>query len=774
MEKRVVLFLVISLGIIFGYDLILKELGYSPLSDSPILDQPDSKTSSELPDSQDSPVIQKDDETRRIPIDEGMMSSGSAKVEEQEEQIETIETPLYKVDVTNRGAQIQSWQLKKYLSQSEDVDPEDAGPVELVYSEGQFSGPLSLRLPDEEVTQLLQTGMYEVQRDFSILDDAHPVGRLTFTYQNEDRGLWIQKELSFHHDSYVVDVVVKTRGLTENLDVLLGTNFGVVEWGQGFIGLLGPAWMIGDVVEKEAPETEIQRSGDIRWAALQDKYFISVIIPEGASGVFAKTETERVVSAGVQFPGASGAQSRSFRLYAGPKQFDTLKGFHIGLEDTIDFGWFIYGSWTIVKAVAKPLFYVLRFLYDYTQNYGIAIILLTVGIKLLFVPLQYKSYKSMQGMQKIQPKVQEVQNKFKDDRERLNKELMNLYREHKVNPVGGCLPMLLQMPVFVALFNILYMTVDLRQAPFMLWISDMSVPDPYYVLPILMGVSMVVQQKIMPTTMDPTQAKMMLMLPVFLTFLFLTFPAGLVLYWITNNALTIAQQFITDRYIFKKPTFSSKPSEGPTSDKKDTGQPQAVLDESKDRQEPSRSSGSRETKEVRNRKGMDQQRPQVESVMRDLEKLQEEFDSELGRQENLSQELLNKANTLTTDIETLQQKGPQGDVEQQLEGSRQSFKELKRDIQQYHSQQKTSRKALSRKLQKTLDKIHHIPQENIEKILPSQFQQVREKVKATQEEFTTQLSAQRESIQDKVSSIQEALALVEGGGEPGRSSNNAE
>ena len=207
-------------------------------------------------------------------------------------------------------------------------------------------------------------------------------------------------------------------------------------------------------------------------------------------------------------------------------------------------------------AVAKPLFYVLRFLYDYTQNYGVAIILLTCGIKLLFVPLQYKSYKSMQGMQTIQPKVQALQQKLKDDRERLNRELIKLYKEHKVNPVGGCLPMFLQMPAFISLFNILYMTVDLRQAPFILWISDLSVPDPFYVLPILMGASMVVQQKIMPTTMDPTQARMMLLLPVFLTFLFLTFPAGLVLYWLTNNVLTITQQFITDRFILKKPTFT--------------------------------------------------------------------------------------------------------------------------------------------------------------------------------------------------------------------------
>jgi YidC/Oxa1 family membrane protein insertase len=196
---------------------------------------------------------------------------------------------------------------------------------------------------------------------------------------------------------------------------------------------------------------------------------------------------------------------------------------------------------------------VLRFLNEYTHNYGVTIILLTMGIKLLFVPLQYKSYKSMKQMQMIQPKVAALQEKLKDDRDKLNKELIKLYRDHKVNPVGGCLPMILQMPVFVALFNILYMTIDLRQAPFVGWITDLSVQDPYYVLPIIMGATMVIQQKITPTTMDPTQAKIMLVLPVFMTFLFINFPAGLVLYWLTNNVLTIGQQVLTDRLYANRP-----------------------------------------------------------------------------------------------------------------------------------------------------------------------------------------------------------------------------
>lgn len=537
MEIRIIIFLLISFGIIFGSDLVMKELGLVP-PDPPVVEEGQDQAPRvgqdplSSPGTQTSADAQPAHEPERPAVDEA---------------IETIETPLYRAAFTTRGAQVQSWQLKRHLTQDED-NPQ---PIELVYPEGHFAGPMSVAAKAPGVNDRLKNSVFAVSRDFDTLSDRNPTGHLTFTYRDED--LLVEKEFTFHHDSYVVDVALRVDGLDDVVEVLLGTNFGVVEWGQGFIGALGSAWMIDDVLEKETPEPEIRRSGDLRWAALQDKYFISVLIPEGAQGVFARTETEHVVTSGVEFPLDPGGGEIRFQLYAGPKQFDLMRALGHGLEDTIDFGWFIYGSWSIVRAVAQPLFYVLRFLYEYTENYGVAIILLTCGVKLLFVPLQYKSYKSMQGMQKIQPKVQAVQAKFKDDRERLNRELMKLYKEHKVNPVGGCLPMLLQMPVFISLFNILYMTVDLRRAPFMLWITDLSIPDPYYVFPILMGASMVIQQKIMPTTMDPTQAKMMLLLPVFLTFLFLTFPSGLVVYWFTNNVLTIAQQVITDRVILKKP-----------------------------------------------------------------------------------------------------------------------------------------------------------------------------------------------------------------------------
>lgn len=550
MEQRTIIFLVLSLAIILGYDFLLKEFGFLP-EPVPIeeqhFQQPDGQaSSSEFVDHDSSEPIETFGETR------GIISST--------ETLEEVETSLYRTSISNRGAQIRSWKLTHYLTQETD----DPKPIDFIYPEGHFAGPLSVQVSDPIITKLLETALYEVSRDFDSLSPTSPTGTITYTFRDEENGIAIQKELTFHYDSYLMDVVIRTEGLENGVDVLLGTNFGVVEWGKGYIGAIGPAWMIGDELEKESPDPEIRKSGDVRWAALQDKYFISVMIPEAsARGVFAKTEMERVVTAGLEFPPSSEEPRIAFQLYAGPKQFGSMKALGYGLEDTIDFGWFIYDTWDIVRFVAKPLFFVLLFFHDYTNNFGVAIILLTGCIKLLFVPLQYKSYKSMQGMQKIQPKVQALQKKFKEDRERLNSELIKLYKEHKVNPVGGCLPMLLQMPAFISLFNILYMTVDLRQAPFILWITDLSVPDPFYVLPILMGVSMVLQQKIMPTTMDPTQAKMMLLLPVFLTFLFLTFPAGLVLYWLTNNVLTITQQFVTDRFILKKPTFTQPPQDPP-------------------------------------------------------------------------------------------------------------------------------------------------------------------------------------------------------------------
>jgi YidC/Oxa1 family membrane protein insertase len=573
MEKRVIVFLILSLAIIIGYDYVLKQTGILPPAAES--DQhPASDPAASTPQESATPAADKkaSTETARTPATTSTSELPVAQAQPaSEEQAQEVVTDLFRAVFSNRGAVLTSWELTRYTSTNKDK-PE---PIQMVYHGGKFRKPLSLQAADSALTTRMNDGLYEVQRDFSTLDAAHPTGHLTFTYADSKSGLRAVKELTFHHDTYVVDIAVRTEGVNGPVDVVLGTNFGIIEWGEGFIGLIGPATKVDDKIAKDAPDTEVERKGSIGWVALQDKYFLGVLIPTGASSAVIKKEGEKLFSAAVRYAAPPSSAAVSMSLYAGPKEFDTLKSFNNGLEDTIDFGWFIYGSWGIVKAVAKPLFSVLRFINDYTHNYGVAIILLTVSIKLLFVPLQYKSYKSMKDMQLVQPKVAALQAKYKDDRERLNKELIKLYRDHKVNPVGGCLPMVLQMPVFVALFNILYMTIDLRQAPFFLWITDLSAQDPYYVLPIIMGVSMVIQQKIMPTTMDPTQAKIMLLLPAFMTLLFLSFPAGLVLYWLTNNVITITQQFVTDRYIFKKrampssePMLTSTAEDGQKSNKK--------------------------------------------------------------------------------------------------------------------------------------------------------------------------------------------------------------
>ncbi len=553
MEKRVIVFLVLSLGIIFGYEYLLKELGLLP---EPTISEPAEPSASDTPPSNTSAGSPASSAPATKEPASPSHSGGNVRVQEPRgeapalEFIE-VETDLYRAKFTTRGAALTSWELKRYRNSSD-----EKSLVQLVRQRGKFAEPLTITVEDTSRSKELNEGIYKVEKDFTTLDQDHPTGHITFSYSNPATGIWLQKQLTFHIESYVVDIALKSNGLGEAVKLGLGTNFGVVDWGEGFIGSVGAASLIDDKIEHDMPESETEHKGSVKWVALQDKYFISALIPKTGASAWPKKQGEKLVSTAIRLPIDPSGTPLELQLFAGPKEFDTLQNLQVRLEDTIDFGWFLFGSWDTVRAVAKPIFYVLRYINDYTHNYGLTIILLTVIIKLLFVPLQYKSYTSMKKMQGIQPKVAAVQEKFKDDRDRLNKELIKLYRDHKVNPVGGCLPMLLQMPVFVSLFNILYMTIDLRQAPLGLWITDLSLQDPYYILPIIMGISMMVMQKIQPTTMDPTQAKMMLMLPVAMTFLFVNFPAGLVLYWLTNNVLTIVQQFVTDHFFFRAPAVT--------------------------------------------------------------------------------------------------------------------------------------------------------------------------------------------------------------------------
>ncbi|KAA1190539.1 membrane protein insertase YidC [Pseudohalioglobus sediminis] len=285
------------------------------------------------------------------------------------------------------------------------------------------------------------------------------------------------------------------------------------------------------------------------WIAMLQHYFLSAWIPKAEQ---THTYSTRVTSSGFNIagftspalvldPGQSGKTGAAF--YAGPKDQYRLAEISPYLDLVVDYGWLWW--------IAQPLFWLLNKIFALVGNWGVAIILLTVVVKAAFFKLSATSYRSMARMRKVQPKMLEIREEYADDKQKQSQAMMELYRKEKVNPMGGCLPILVQMPVFIALYWVLMESVELRHAPFMLWIDDLSVMDPYFVLPVLMGASMWFMQKLNPPPTDPMQAKIMQWLPIVFTFFFLWFPSGLVLYWVVNNLLSMAQQYVITRQIEK-------------------------------------------------------------------------------------------------------------------------------------------------------------------------------------------------------------------------------
>ena len=289
----------------------------------------------------------------------------------------------------------------------------------------------------------------------------------------------------------------------------------------------------------------MQHTGAIEWFSQADKYFTATIL-YGANGIVTARRTAAPKEIGdlltTDLTVKEKPEARTFTLYAGPKSFTLLQAHGHGLEQMVDYGWF--------GILAKPMFWLLRQFFTITHNYGIAIILLTIVVRVLLFYPSLKSATAMEEMKKIQPQLMAIREKYKKDPARVNQEMMKLYKEHKVNPLGGCLPMLLQLPFFVALYNVLSVSIELRQAPFIsFWIKDLSMYDPYYILPVLMGVSMIFTMKMTSTTADPQQAKIMMFMNIAFIFLFAWLPAGLLLYITLSNVLSIVQQLYVRRLI---------------------------------------------------------------------------------------------------------------------------------------------------------------------------------------------------------------------------------
>ncbi len=529
MEKRILIAVILSVIILIAYTF------FAPSPTPPPKDQKAEKP------------VEKKGEAMPPPTGEVLEVPGELS---KEEKTVTVETDLYKAVFTNKGGVISRWELKQYwmdLHKKNKVVLFDPGEkVAWVY-------PLTVTVGDSELNRLFQNGLYSVDGGDIYLSDKNTKGSLSFTFIEPRSGKGVKKAFTFYHDSYKVDVDIIPINVGGNYTVSTGSNFGISEWGEArMVGFVGPTTLAGTKVIKDKVakiKGPVYHEGDIKWTAVQDKYFISALIPKDkVTRAVIRKSAEKDIQAEIEIPDG---QKASIMIYAGPKEYKRLKGLGVGLEQSIPFGWFIVWEISIISYFAKGLFSMLQFFYHISRNYGIAIILLTMVVRVVFIPLTFKSFKSMKDLQKLQPEIQKLQKKYKDDRAELNKAMMELYKTHKVNPLGGCLPMVLQLPVFIGLYNLLANTIELRQKPFFLWIRDLSVKDPYYVLPIIMGITMLIQQKMTPSTVDPTQAKIMLIMPVMFTFFFLNFPSGLVLYWLANNLLTIGQQYLTTQYFYK-------------------------------------------------------------------------------------------------------------------------------------------------------------------------------------------------------------------------------
>ena len=474
------------------------------------------------------------------------------------ERTARIETPLYKAAVSSVGGTVREWDLS-YRGQKPIIVPNQTGSVGLsIERAGSPPAVVRFQVTPETLTLARETPTGEIQL---VGDDGF--------------GLRVTRTLRFHADSHVVDEVIRVENrhtVAQAADVVLAWR-APVEWpkdqhekfqGQHptrVVGLVDGALRREDLLHAKSA------LGEGPWIGLESEWYLAAFVAQTPGF---KLMEEKIAPAGsapaaqsvrvglrATIPALQPGQTWEGRaqLYVGPKEYERLKALGVGLDKSIYFGGFPipqhYGGLPM-EWVVVPIMWLMHWFYGFTGNYGVAIILLTVIAKVLFFPLSVKSMKSMKAMQALQPQVNAIRAKYKNEAQKVQTETMDLYRKHNVNPLGGCLPMVVQIPIFYALYVALAVSVELQSAPFLcfgrlfgmdLWICDLAAQDPTYVLPLLMGVSMFIQQKMTPVTGDPRQAKMMLMMPVVFTFMFLNLPAGLVLYWTLSNVLQIGQQY---------------------------------------------------------------------------------------------------------------------------------------------------------------------------------------------------------------------------------------
>lgn len=465
----------------------------------------------------------------------------SAPAPQLPEQIISFDNALYKLEQSTWGARILSYLIKGYHQTVESSSPW----VDM------FAGR-----PENNFLIRFQEANFKLPEVLPYKIVAQSQDSVEYLYEQDN--VSVREKITWDPNNYVANIQVflsnkSDQPLETSLGLRLETNQNPVKK-QGFSFLRGPENLKYPVNYNEKGlnahsdlkkvGTLTEEKGAFEWAGIEDRYFIWSVVSRAIS-------SETKVKYGLKEPGVlftelyypkegvapQSETQRQFTVYVGPKEIDRLKQLGVHLEAAVDYGWFSF--------VAHPILFLLKFFHTWVGNWGVAIILLTIFIKLLLHPINKKSLDSMKAMQKLQPKLAELREKYKNDRERLNMEMMSLFKAHKVNPVGGCLPMLLQMPVYIALYKVLYNAIELYHAPFFGFYKDLSAPDPYFISPVLLGIFMVLQQKMSPNpSQDPAQANAMLMMPIIFSAFMLFLPSGLVIYIFVNTFMTVVQQYM--------------------------------------------------------------------------------------------------------------------------------------------------------------------------------------------------------------------------------------
>ena len=551
MERRALLAAVLCLIVLLAYQEVVRNL-YPPIPEGVAV--PSTPTSPE-PRAAD---VQEGPESTHAPQALAIVRGDTV----------TADTDLFTMRITTAGGRIASLQLKRFRTA---VVP-DSAPLEMIQVGPGSALPLGVRLASEDgkVVEDDTQVLYTVDRQELSVRGSETE---TLTFRGTlPSGTQIEKTFRFSGASYPIEIEIKTPGAAEKLSRIgVGWRHQIVETAHGDqeSHYRGTVTLEDKKVVRElssAIATSPPRTFEppVGWVGYADHYFLAALIPAEPALARATVSPE---NAGVQLllssPRSPTADaSTRFTIYVGPKDVEVLQATGYELARAVDFGWFSF--------LAIPLLRLLKLFHGLTRNYGIDIILLTILVKVLFIPLTNRSMKSMRDMQRLQPQMAKLREKFKDDRERLNKEMIELYRRHRVNPLGGCLPMLLQFPVFIGLYQALSQAIELRHAKFAFWVHDLSAYEcypwpgqgtitgcnefamfglPIPILVLLMGGSMILQQYLSPSSgMDPAQQRMMMiMMPMMFTVMFINFPSGLVLYWLVNNLLTIAQQWWSNR-----------------------------------------------------------------------------------------------------------------------------------------------------------------------------------------------------------------------------------